>query len=357
VDVRLVTPLALLFGVTALLPLAVFALRLRRLGETRRALRLAQPSLRSYLPLVIALAAVPALLGLAAAQPVVETTKTVRQRTDVQAFVVLDVSRSMLASRESGAPTRLDRAKDLAVTLRRELPDIPFGVASLTDRVLPHLFPTSDVLVFDATLERAVRIENPPPATYATIATKLGSLREIPEQSYFPPSAKRRVVVVLTDGESEMPEGDLAAAFEREPRIRTVFVRVWGADEAIYETGVAEGGYSPDPRGEAITERAAELVGGTVVGQDDPRGLLAAVREAVGRGETVARSESSGRLALMPWVTLLALVPLAFLLVRRNFWWAPRLPRLPRRAAGSRREGAAKEAAKVPAPRGVAQPG
>ena len=353
-DVRLVTPLGLLFALTALLPLAVFALRLRRMGTTRRALGLEQPPLRSHLSLVLALAAVPALLGLAAAQPVVETTKTVRQRTDVQAFVVLDVSRSMLASSGPGEPTRLDRAKNLALTLREQLPEVPFGVASLTDRVLPHLFPTSDVRVFDATLERAVRAENPPPAVYATVATKLGSLREIPEQSYFPPSAKKRVVVVLTDGESEMPEGDLAAAFEREPRIRTVFVPVWGADEAIYETGVAEGGYSPDPRGEAIMGRAAELVGGTVVGEHDPQALVSAIREAVGTGETVARSESSGRLALMPWVTLIALLPLVFLLFRRNFWrrW-PSWVRRPMRGAPK----AAPEAGKVRAPRGVAQPG
>jgi len=189
VDVRLVTPLGLLFVLTALVPLAVFALRLRRVGETRRALGLEQPRLRSHLPLVGALVAVPALLGLASAQPVLETTKTVRQRTDVQAFVVVDVSRSMLASRAPGAPTRLDRAKDLAATLRQELPEVPFGIASLTDRVLPQLFPTSDARVFDATLERAVRAENPPPAVYATVATKLGSLRAVPEQSYFSPSA------------------------------------------------------------------------------------------------------------------------------------------------------------------------
>lgn len=353
-DVRLVTPLGLLFALTALLPLTVFALRVRRMGETRRALGLEQPPRRAFLPLVLALVALPALLGLAAAQPVVETTKMVRQRTDVQAFVVLDVSRSMLASGAPGAPTRLDRAKDLALTLRGQLPEVPFGIASLTDRVLPHLFPTSDVRVFGATLERAVRVENPPPSAYATLATKLGSLREIPEQSYFPPSAKKRVVVVLTDGESEMPGGDLAAAFEREPRIRTVFVRVWGKDEAIYETGVAEGGYTPDPRGAAITARAGELTGGEVFAEDDPGAIVDAVREAVGTGETVARAESSGRLALMPWVTLLALVPLAYLLFRRNFWWEPRLRE---RVAGRRRAEGASEAAKVPAPRGVAQPG
>ncbi len=354
-DIRLVTPLGLLFALTALLPLGVLARRLWQMGETRRTLGLEQAPLRAHLPLALALVAVPALLGLAAAQPVVETTRTVRQRTDVQAFVVLDVSRSMLASRAQGAPTRLDRAKGLAATLREELPEVPFGIASLTDRVLPHLFPTSDARVFDATLERAIRADNPPPAiTYVTLATKLGALRAIPERSYFPPSAKRRVVVVLTDGESEVPEADLAVAFEREPRIGTVFVRVWGEDEEIFETGVAEGGYSPDPRGEAITARAAELVGGTVVAEDDPGAVVEAVREAVGTGETVARSESSSRLALMPWVTLLTLVPLVYLLLRRNLWWGWRLRE---RAVSRRRTEVAPEAAKVRAPRGVAQPG
>ena len=354
-DVRLVTPLGIFFALTALIPLSIFLLRRRRLQELRRALGLEKSSLRSQLPLIAALVAVPALLGLAAAQPVLETTRTVRERTDVQGFVVLDISRSMLASRSGGTPTRLDRARSIAAALRADVPEVPFGVASLTDRVLPHLLPTTDERVFDATLERSVKVDNPPPAiVYATVATKLGALRAIPEKSYFPPSAKKRVVVVLTDGESEMPGGDLAAAFEREPRIETVFVHVRGEEEAIYETGVAEGGYSPDPRSEAILGRAAELVSGRVVRESDTPGLSAAVRRAVGTGETITRSESSGRLALMPWVTLLALVPLAFLLVRRNFWAGSRL-RIRLRARGPAE--AAPEAAKVPAPRGVAQPG
>lgn len=354
-DVRLVTPLGILFGLTALVPLAVFALRRRRLRDVRRALGLARAPLRAEIPLVVAITTVPVLLGIAATQPVVETTRTVRERTDVQAFVVLDVSRSMLASRAPGTPTRFERARGLASELRGELPEVPFGIASLTDRVLPHLFPTTDGRVFDATLERAVSVDNPPPAiAYVSVATKLGALRSIEEKNYFPPSTKKRVLVVITDGESEMPEGDLAAAFEREPRISTVFVRVWGEDEGIYETGVAEGGYSPDPRSEAIVARAAELVGGRVVEESEPRAAADAVRDAIGVGDTVARIESSGRFALMPWLTLLALVPLGFLLMRRNFWWPWRLRERPP-AHGSVE--AAPEAAKVRAPRGVAQPG
>lgn len=354
-DVRLVTPLGLLFGATALVPLAVLVLRRRRLREVRRRLGLAEAPLTGEIPVLAALVTIPALLGLAATQPVVETTRTVNERTDVQAFVVLDVSRSMLASQANGTPVRLERARRLASDLRGEFPEVAFGIASLTDRALPHLFPTTDERVFDATLERAVDVEKPPPSsTYSTVATKLGALRAIPEKSYFPPSAKKRVLVVLTDGESEMPESDLAAAFGREPRIKTVFVRTWAESEGIYETGVAEGGYAPDPRSSAITARAAALVGGKVVEEGDPQALTAAVREAVGVGETIARKESSGRFALMPWVTALALVPLVFLLFRRNFWWGRRLrARLPARRSTE----ASLEAAKVPAPRGVAQPG
>jgi hypothetical protein len=355
VDVSLVTPLGLLFALTCALPLAAFGLRERRLRSVRRALGIAAPTLRSRTPVVAALVGVPLLLGLAATQPVVETTRTVNERTDVQAFIVLDVSRSMLASEAPGSPTRLERARALASRLERELPEVPIGIASLTDRVLPHLFPTVDTQVFDATLERAVDIDKPPPtSTYATVATKLGALRSIPEKSYFPPSAKKRVLVVFTDGESETPEADLAAAFQREPRVETVIVRIGGDGEAIYETGVAEGGYRPDPRAPTIAARAAELMGGKVFRESDYPSVVEAVRTAVGTGETVARRESSDRLALMPWVTLLALLPLALILFRRNLWWGGRLPsrlrRRPRTAPGP-------EAAKVGAPRGVAQPG
>ena len=61
----------------------------------------------------VALAAVPVLLGIAAAQPVLETTHVVPERTDVEAYVVIDVSRSMLAAAGPGEPTRFERAQDL----------------------------------------------------------------------------------------------------------------------------------------------------------------------------------------------------------------------------------------------------
>jgi hypothetical protein len=322
VDVRLITPLGALFALTALVPLAVYVARRRRVREIRRALGLARPSLRSELGLVLALAAIPFLLGVAATQPVIETTRTVHERTDAQAFVVLDISRSMLASEKPGAPTRLERAREFALRLRAQVPEVPFGLASLTDRVLPHLFPTTDSRVFSATVRQAVDIEQPPPRDfYLTFATNLNALRAVPETNYFAPTAKRRVLVVLTDGESQPPESGLAAAFRRRPQVEVVFVHLWDAGERIYETGVAEGGYRPDTRAGSSLARAASLVGGRVFEEADVAGVTNAVRAAVGEGETADRQRDSGRLALMPYLTLAALVPLGIVLVRRNLWW------------------------------------
>jgi hypothetical protein len=350
-DLTFLTPVAGLFALAVGVPLAVHVLRQRRLDRARRALGLAAPPLRARLPLLVALASVPALLGVAAAQPVLETTRVVPERADVEAFVVIDVSRSMLAAAGPGEPTRFERAQDVAIDVREALPEVPFGVASLTDRALPHLFPTTDERVFAATVTQALDIESPPPGNvYLTAATSLDALASIPELNYFRETAKKRVLVVLTDGETRPLEGQLAPAFDREPRVETVVVRLWGADERIYETGVAEGGYEPDPRSKALLDEAASQMRARVLPEDDAPQAVAAVRAAIGAGETVDVAHEAGRLALMPWITLAALVPLAFVLVRRNIWWQRRLS-LPRRAE------ARPEGAKVSEPRGVAQPG
>jgi von Willebrand factor type A domain len=328
-DVGFVTPLGALFVVTALAPLAVYVARRRRLGAIRRALGLDRASTRSQLPFLLALAAVPVLLGAAAAQPVIERERTLRERTDAQVFVVMDVSRSMLASAEQGAPTRFERARGVAFSLSQALPEVPLGVATLTDRVLPHLFPTTDSQVYAATIGRAIDIEQPPPEAFSlTVATDLNGLRAVPEKNYFLPSARRRVLVVLTDGETQPPEDGLARAFERRLAVDTVLVHFWDADERIFATGVAEGGYRPDRTSGERLDLTATLVGGEVFGEDEAAGAIRAVRDALGEGETVVRRQGSRRVALMPWLTLAALVPLGLVLLRRNTWWtwAPRRP-------------------------------
>jgi hypothetical protein len=319
VGLGFLTPLGSLFAVAGLVPLAVFVSRQRRARRIRGALGLAEPSLAARLPVAVALAAVPGLLGLAAAQPFVEANRARLERTDAQAFVVFDTSRSMLASARPGAATRFERARRVALKLRDDLPEVPFGIVSMTDGVLPHVFPTTDRRVFATAVEDAVGVGRPFPGSFfSTIATSLDSLVAVPTRDYFSSTARKRLLVVLTDGETRPFEHDLAAAFRRRPRIETIFVHLWDADERIYETGVAEAAYRPIRRSGADLARAASLVGGRVFSDDEPEELTAAARELLGRGPTRGQRIEGERVALMPYVTLAALLPLGFVLLRRN---------------------------------------
>jgi hypothetical protein len=318
-DIRFLTPWAALFALAALVPLAVFLVRQRRARRIRAALTLQEPSLASRVPLALALAAVPGLIGLAAAQPIIEESRARPERVDAEAFVVVDITRSMLASADPRAPIRLDRARDLAIRLRDGLPEVPMGIVSLTDRVLPHAFPTTDRRVFVATIEKSLDIDRPGSSIGGTLATSLEALGAVSENLYFGPRAQRRLLVVFTDGESLPLQGGLQRAFAQStPPIETILVQLWDAEERIYAAGIAEGGYRPQPRARDTLDRVASLIGGRVVSEDDPDGLIAAAREIVGEGETRERDLEGERIALMPYVTLAAVLPLGFLLLRRN---------------------------------------
>lgn len=312
------TPGAALFGIAAIVPLLVFAGRERRLRQIRRELGLPSPRRAGQLALVSAIVLVPALLALAAMQPVLEDARTHEERTDAEIFIVIDTSRSMLAAAENGAPTRFERARRIALRLHESFPEVPLGLASLTDRVLPHLFPTRDGRVIAATLNEALAVERPPAARYSLLATSLNGLAAIPRTNFYAPQAQRRVLVVLTDGEADEVDPSLARAFRREPRPSVIFVRLWDADERIYETGVPEAGYRPDAALQPRLREAASLVGGRVLVEEDFAELRRATRESIGSGPTRARQLEGERLALMPYITLAALLPLGLVLWRRN---------------------------------------
>lgn len=318
--VTFLTPVAALFALVAAIPLVVFVRRRRRALQVRSALGLEEPSPRSWMPLAACLALVPLSFGAAAAQPVATSARVLRERTDAEVFVVLDISRSMLASEAPGAPTRFERARGEALALQAELADVPVGIASLTDRLLPHLFPTTDRRVFVATATDAVGVDRPPPAIGSSgIATRLEALGAAPTLSYFTPTAKRRVVVVFTDGETQPVSSALAADFGRRPRIDVVFVRIGSGSERIYESGVVEQGYRPEPRARAALATAASLVRARVFEEGQVDGVAADVRASLGSGPTRERRHEGGRFALMPYVALTAVFPLGFVLLRRNF--------------------------------------
>ena len=96
-----------------------------------------------------------------------------------------------------------------------------------------------------------------------------------------------------------------------------MIVRFGDADERIYATGEAES-YVPAKNSEATISRVAELMEGQAYSEDDVSAAADAVAEIIGEGETSDRSIPGARVALMPWVTLAAFLPLGFLLWRRN---------------------------------------
>lgn len=312
------TPVGLLLGLLAAVPLAVFVGRRRRVEQVRTALGLKGEAGRSWLALAVCLAAVPVLVGVAAAQPVITSARTVPQRSDVEVFVVVDTSRSMLASAGPEEATRFERAQEDAIALQDQLREVPLGLASFTDRVLPHLFPTVDQRVFRETTREALGIERPPPSTsFGTNVTSLDALGVVPTLAFFAPKARKRALVVYTDGESQ-PVSTLGTDFSQEPRIDVTFVRMGEATERIWEGGVEEAGYTPDPNASETLAAAAAAVEGRVLEEGDVAGAAAAVRSSLGEGPTVPRRIEGNRQALMPYVALLTIIPLGFVLYRRN---------------------------------------
>ena len=284
----------------------------------RAALRLPAPERPISLLPAVAIAAVAGLLALAAAQPVFATARASSVRTDVEAVFVLDSSRSMLASQRGGR-TRFERARLAARRLRVGIPDVPVGIASLTDRVLPHLFPSANAAAFAATLERSVGIERPPPRGFWTRATTFAPLGDLVSRNFFSPGL-RRVVVVFTDGEARRVRTPaLRTALARGGSTRTLFVRFWSSRERVFRPdGRLEPEYSPDPATAATLAQLAAALDAEVFRENEFEAAARALADAVGRGPRVELSERGTATALAPYLAAAALLPLSALLWRRN---------------------------------------
>lgn len=305
------TPLGGLAAVAAAAPLAGAVVAERRVRRARTQLGLAGAQPGRRLPRLLALAAVPALLGVAATQPVIRSTTSARVRADAEAFFVIDVSRSMKASKGPAAPTRFARAVEDAIALRAAIPMIPSGIATLTDRVLPSLFPNPDATVFDDTITHAVAIEQPPPENENVVATSLAALGALGTQNYFAPAAKRRLVVVLTDGESRpFDVGPVAHALASGPGVHLVLVHVWARGEAVYDGRRLEQGYRENPNSQQTVASLAEASGGAWFGERSLGNAIRAEKADLGTGATIVQGRSERLRTLAPYVVLLSFLPL-----------------------------------------------
>jgi hypothetical protein len=285
----------------------------------RRALALDGPSWRSRTPTALALALIPALLGLALAQPVLQSSRITHIRTDAQIFYVFDTSESMRASVGQHGSTRLQRAVAEAQRMHLSLGEFPSGVATMTDRVLPNVFPTSSDQVFAAALADTVGVNRPPPKGFNDTATTFAALDTFAGSNFFSEGIPHRLVILFTDGETAPYfSGDLHEALRGKPRTRFVIVRLGHLGERIYAGPKADRNYRPDPLAAQATRTLAGAVGGRAAAEGNVGRTAATARQLLGRGPVVGVGEGLRVIALARWVVLATLLPLLLLLWRRN---------------------------------------
>jgi hypothetical protein len=307
------TPRGALLALTAAVPLAALALASLRERRARAVLGLSAPAAARRWWRAAVMIAVVALLALAATQPVLRSSRSIQVRTDAQAFFVIDVSRSMLASHAPGAATRIARARNDAIRLRQMLIDVPSGVATLTDRVLPQLLPVPERDSFEQTVRQAVQIDNPPPESDAVTATALGALGALGTQSFFSPGPRHRIAIVLTDGESR--PFDAGATAQALRGVTPIFIRVGSTSEQVFDAGGhPEPAYHPEASSSEELAALAEATRTQAFGEGDLGAAVRAVRVSLGRGPTQREGLTVSTRALAPYAALAALVPLLLLL-------------------------------------------
>ena len=318
-SVSFLTPWAALVGLLGGLGVLALLRGRRRSATVAASLGLPPAGRRATVVDLLLLALVAVLVALAAAQPVVARSETTKGRDGAEVLVVLDVTRSMLARRAPTEPTRLDRARAVAKRLRNAIPETRVGVASLTDRVLPHLFPTLGANAFAAVVDRAIGIERPPPDRRARRATAFAALGDLGRVAFFRPDSQRRIAVVVSDGETIPVDLETLADRLRDGHVSMIFVQVWRRDEAIFDdNGNRDPAYRPDPTSSRSLRLVAGAVGAPVINEGDVKGLVEAVRARLGGGKLVPQGRQLVSEELAPQTLLAAFVPLALLLYRRN---------------------------------------
>ena len=330
------SPLAALVALAVLAPVAAALFGRTRVRAARRELGLPAPSRWSAAGrLGCGLAAI-ALLGLAAAQPALTDTASGNERTDTAVLFVFDISRSMSASATPRSPTRLERAVDAAIELRAAISDVPAGIATVTDRVLPDLLPVADIGSFTGVARRAVAIESPPPSATSVVATSYAALSAIPSGNFFAPNVTRRIVVLLGDGESNpFNPSQVASALTPARGYRFLAIRFWNANEQVFDGHRrAEPGYHPNPAGASIVAGLARALGGRSFSESGVGAAASYLRALAETGPTVSSGAIPSHQPLAPFVAALAGLLLLAVLLPASLW--TRVRAAGRRGSGPR---------------------
>lgn len=259
-------------------------------------------------------------VAIGAAQPVLERERTRAVRSDAEAFFVFDTTRSMKASSSVGSETRFERARRMGREMRVVLRDLRVGVASLTDRVLPHLFPTANDQSFLLTLDKTLGIERPASVQRGNgLGSSLQAFSGLPEQGFFADGARRGLLIVFTDAESRPFNTALLRDAYRGSGIQAILIRFGSSSERVYDDGVADQRYRPEDGAEQNAESFVDATGGEAFDENDMDSAIEAARRAAGTGGARAELKAIEPTPLASYAFAAAFVPLVFLLWRRNF--------------------------------------
>lgn len=250
------------------------------------------------------------LLVLAAAQPRYRTAGAVQAGKGRDIVVALDVSRSMLAG--DLAPSRLDRARQLAERFTRGLDDDRVALVLFAGNAYLSMPLTTDAGAFRLFLQAAT------PDAVPLQGTAIGAALQRALETFPPNSGRNRFVLLLTDGEDhDAAAADWALRLQEEGVLLLVvgIGTTAGAPVTDAETGLPK----TEPNGAPVISRLNETLlrqlaangGGRYGTLQQTDAMVKDLLQVVHQYEKkVAAGSLAGvqYVALFPWLLLLALL-------------------------------------------------
>ncbi len=299
------TPWAALVGLAFIVPLVTLAIRERASARVSRALDLRPLPLPRILLRPLALAVLALLVAVTAAQPMVRATDSTLVRSDAELLLTFDVSRSMAATGAPGGVARLERARSLGQDLHEALPDVPTGVATLTNRMMPLMFPTGDKRGVTAVIDNALRLMQPQPAALtAARASSLGALTLAADRSYYNPGARKRALIVFSDLDSDFFSLEGTLRLLRRNRIEPFLVRVAAPGEQIFDASGRPNAYVSVS---TVSVEGLRRARWHAFEEGESERLVSEIRTYLGRGPVEESGLVESQRTLAPWFALAAL--------------------------------------------------
>jgi hypothetical protein len=142
-------------------------------------------------------------------------------------------------------------------------------------------------------------------------------------QAFFTPSSRKRVLVVLSDAETQDFALERVLRHLQDAGVTPIVVRFWKADERVFRL---DGGVEPYVPTESDELEVLRRAGWTAMSEGPVEPVVERIRKAVGTGPVQRVGLGRTRRPIAPALVVAAVAPLLLLLVP-----AGRLPRLAKR--------------------------